>query len=698
MRGGSDGPQDERCAVRLAPESMQRNEATRERRRGRIGLEIGGTFTDLVWQQEDGRVIHHKIPSTPEAIHEAALAVLDQARLDLSSIEHVVHGSTIATNALLERKGACVGLITTAGFRDILEIGSHDRIGPLYDIFYRKPRAPILRRHIGEVYERIDARGRIISPIDLEAAWRTVESLLGDGIKSLAISLINSYANPIHEQQLADMLAERAPSLAVTLSYNTSSEFREYERTMTTVVNAFLRPTVSHYLREFQKGLLKRNFSQPLQIMQSSGGIAVGRCAEAQAVRMLLSGPAAGVRGALFFAKRNGFADVITLDMGGTSTDVALASGFEPFTVSEIAMDHLPVRTPAIDIATVGAGGGSIARVDDGGLLVVGPESAKAFPGPACFGRGGTRATVTDAQLVAGWLRPESFHDGRLTLDIHASRKALGDINYRGSAEDIADAILQVATNAMAAAVRLVSTARGVDPRDYVLVAYGGGGPLHGALVGDILGLRRVLIPWAPGVTSAFGLLVSDSIVEVSSTDVHVLTDDTLGAENVEGLRRKAAQIAHEHELRNVELRIGLDLRYRGQNFELTIWFEHAQHTAAVIAEAFHRAHQTRYGYARESAVIVVVNRRIRVIQRLAELPAPRLDQNLERRKQTTSAIRMAGATVNATFHSREGLLAGSRIEGPAVIEEPTSTTVIPKGWRGDVLNTGDILLEKIAL
>lgn len=683
--------------MRPTPKNTDRNNVARGHSRGRIGLEIGGTFTDLVWQQHDGRISHRKVPSTPEAIHEAALAALDQARIDLSSIDHVVHGSTVATNALLERKGACVGLIATAGFRDILEIGSHDRIGPLYDIFYRKPQKPVLRRHIGEVLERIDARGKVIIPIDLDAAWHAIELLLAAGVKSLAISLINSYANPVHELVLAEMLAERAPSLAVTLSHKTSSEFREYERTMTTVVNAFLRPTVSRYLDEFQQGLRKRDYARPLQVMQSSGGITVGRHAEAQAVRMLLSGPAAGVRGALFFAKRNGFADVITLDMGGTSTDVALATGLEPFSVSEISIDHLPVRTPAIDIATVGAGGGSIARVDNGGLLVVGPESAKAYPGPACFGRGGTRATVTDAQVVAGWLRPDAFHDGRLTLDTARSRTVLADLNFQGSAEDVADAILQVATNAMAAAVRLVSTARGVDPRDYVLVAYGGGGPLHGALVGDILGLRRVLIPWAPGVTSAFGLLVSDTIVEASFTDVHVLTDETLGKESLDRLRSRAAEIASEHDLQNVELRIGLDLRYRGQNFELTIWFDDKVCAAATIAETFHRSHRTRYGYERDTAVIVVVNYRLRVVQKVSAPPAPRPDLSDVSLTQVRSAIRIEGETVDATFHRRESLSIGSRIQGPAIIEEATSTTVVPKSWHADVLDTGDVLLEKIA-
>ena len=499
----------------------------------RVGIEVGGTFTDLVWVSAAGALATAKVPSTPQAVHEAVLKVVEVAAIPLQTVGAVVHGSTIATNALLTRHGAQVGLITTAGFRDVIEIGTHDRSGSVYEIAYAKPAVPLRPDMIRELSERIDAHGRVLSPLDPAEAQRAAAELLAQGATAIAICLLHAYRNPAHEQAAAAAIRARFPEASLHLSSEVSPEFREFERTVTTCVNAFAAPVVERYVGRIGEGLSAGGYGGALHIMQSSGGVMRGGEAGRQAVRMLLSGPAAGVRGALWFAARNGVSDVITLDMGGTSTDVAIAPGLVPRSTTEVVIAALPVRTPSIDIVSVGAGGGSIAAIDAGGFLAVGPDSAGADPGPACYGRGGSMATVTDAQVLAGLLRPSRFFGGKMQLDLEAARRAMRDC---GAGEDIAataDNILRTTNSAMASAVRLVSTARGIDPRGFTLVAYGGGGPLHEAMVAEDLGIDRVLVPWSPGLASAFGLLVADLTVDLSNTRLHRLDAASLGPERV---------------------------------------------------------------------------------------------------------------------------------------------------------------------
>jgi N-methylhydantoinase A len=662
-----------------------------------VGVEIGGTFTDLVWRQDDGAVRVGKVPSTPAQVEQAVMDAIAATGVPLDRVERLSHGSTIATNALLTRRGAVTGLLTTAGFRDVVEIGTHDRVGNIYTAFYHKPRPPVFRRHIREVTERLHADGSVITPIDLEVAWTEVEALRADGVQAIAVCLLHGYLNPVHEIALRDMILARAPELEVFTSHEVSPEFREYERSVTTTVNSFVGPVVKGYIDRLRGRLADQGFGNALRVIQSNGGMMPADAAGSNAVRMLLSGPAAGVRAAIWFARRNGIEDILTLDMGGTSTDVAIAPALTERLVPELTVDGLPIRSTAVDMITVGAGGGSIAAVDPGGFLAVGPASAGAVPGPACYGRGGTQATVTDAQVIAGILRPERFNGGAFALDTAAAQTSLRAVGLEGDLKTVADSVLRMVNSNMAAAVRLVSTSRGIDPRDFTLVAYGGGGPVHGAMVAQEIGMTRVLVPWSPGITSAFGLLVADLILDVVRSNMEPLTDASLDAGRVADLTRLCEAEAARLGLKagDYEVQAGLDLRYAGQGYELTLWRDMAACPGAEIDAAFQEEHRQRYGYARPQLPTQVVNLRARIIQRnTAEVATPPAREAAYRE---TATLVLDGTAQEAVFLPRSALAPGQGIDGPAVLEEQTSTVLVPAGWHAACLDSGDLLLTRDA-
>lgn len=661
-----------------------------------IGVEIGGTFTDMVWQRDDGSLAITKVPSTPTDIHQAVMNAIAEAGVDLSLLDTITHGSTVATNALLTRKGARTALITTMGFRDVIEIGTHARIGNIYEIFYQKPVSPIRRNMICEVSERVTSDGAVREPLDLENAWTRIEPILADGVDAVAICLLHAYRNPVHEKQLVAMLKERAPHVLTSASHEVSPEFREYERTMTTVVNAFVGPAVARYIGHLDGDLKADGYGGGLRIMQSNGGIMPVEAAPNNAVRMLLSGPAAGVQAAAWFARRNGLDDIITLDMGGTSTDVAIAPNAQPRMVSEFIVDDLPIRTSAIDMVSVGAGGGSIAALDAGGFLAVGPQSAGAVPGPACYGRGGDLPTVTDAQVIAGLLRPARFFGGKLALRADWAARALESLDLPGDVRTRADAVLRMANSNMASAVRQVSTARGIDPRTFTLVAYGGGGPVHGAFVAEELGMSRVLIPWSPGLTSAFGLLIADTVIDVVRTRLQPLTDKTFDEEAAADFHAACRETAASNGLTEGDyvIQTGADLRYVGQATELTVWPDQPTADAVTLRTLFEEQHRSRYGYARAQLEVEVVgyrgrlgkpgNRHVSTPLPVGGVPA------IE-----TGEVLIGGQTYSARFLERTSLPVDETLAGPAVIEEMTSTVVVPVGWTAVCLPTGDLLLER---
>jgi N-methylhydantoinase A len=661
-------------------------------------VEVGGTFTDLVWADASGVVRTGKTPSTPHSIQDAVLELIAGTSLPLSQIEQITHGSTIATNALIMRKGAQSGLLTTHGFRDTVILGRCERNGNVYNMQYRASEPPIRRHMILEVPERIGADGSVLEPIDLEAAWAQVEVLLERGVTGIAICLLNAYANPEHEVALAHMIRERAPQVAVSASHEVSPEFREYERSVTTLVNAFVGPIVENYIGKLNGALREDGYDGVLRIMQSNGGVMPASSAGRNAVRMMLSGPAAGVCAATWYARRNGIFDILTLDMGGTSTDVAIAPGLVPGMVSELVVDDLPLRTISVDMATIGAGGGSIAHVDRGGFLSVGPESAGSTPGPACYGKGGTRPAVADAQMVAGLLRPTDFFGGKMVLDLEKARAAIATLQEQGlsgSIEVLADSILRMANSNMAGAVRQISTARGIDPRRFTIVAYGGGGPLHAAMVAEEIGVKQVLVPWSPGLTSAFGLLIADTRIDAVESRLHLLDETSLNAERLAELTALTGEIASTNGLceGEYEVSFGIDIRYVAQAFELTVWTGAAPLDAASLRQQFEEAHRLRYGYVRPNLGCEVVAYRLRLTQ-VAKMTIETPVEHMADAAREEIHVVLGGVRRKALLLPRAALAPGETVDGPTILTEPTSTTVVPHGWQAECLPTGDLMLR----
>ena len=671
----------------------------------KVGIEVGGTFTDLIVVADDGRVLQTgKIFSTPA---NPALAVLEALALvegQPAGGVTLVHGSTVATNAVLERKGPRVGLLATEGFRDLLELQRQDRQS-IYDIHFRKPAPLVSREDALEVPERIGPDGEVVRPLDEAAAAAAIRALVTTrGIRSIAVSFLHAYKNPDHERRVGALIRSLHPEVSVSLSSAVNPEFREFERTSTTAVDAFVKPIIDRYVSHLEAQAAGRRV-RDLWIMESNGGILPAPYAREHAVRTLLSGPAAGVMGAVFVARRAGIENVITMDMGGTSTDVYLVTGGVPQVTTDGMIDRLPIKVPMIDICSVGAGGGSIARIDPGGMLQVGPQSAGADPGPACYGRGGKRPTTTDANVARGLIRPHRFLGGRKRLDREAGVEVLRELAVAVGQDPgaLGESIFKVANATMAAAIRVVSVERGYDPRDYTLVAFGGAGPLHAAAVADDLGITRVLVPVHPGLLSAFGLLIADFRRDYVRTDVRpadTLTPRTLAATFTSLQAEALAEVASHHLPKDrAELIPAADMRYVGQAFELTVPLSAAEVGAldpAVLTDRFHRLHRIRYGHAAPKEAVELVNYRLSVV-----VPQPK-PQRLaaeagEAQPAETLPVPVDGRSVECRFYWRPGLRAGFRAPGPAVIEEHTATTYVPPGWTLAVDAEGNLRLEREA-
>ncbi|MCX2728476.1 hydantoinase/oxoprolinase family protein [Thermomicrobium sp. 4228-Ro] len=661
----------------------------------RVGVDTGGTFTDFVVIDGEGVRIH-KEPSTPRDPAQAivtglrALGVWDR-------LERLIHGTTVATNAFLERKGARTGLLTTAGFRDVLEIGRQNR-PRLYDL--RQVREPPLvpRQWRLEVRERLDPQGEIVVPLHDEDVEAAIEVFRAAGIESVAVSFLFSFVNPEHERRAASLLREAG--FAVSASHEVSPEYREYERTSTTVVNAYVSPVMGQYLKTLAETLPGR---ASLWIMQSNGGTIGAEVAARQAVRTLLSGPAAGVIGARAIARAAGFRRVISFDMGGTSTDVCLIDG-EPRERTEGRIGELPVRIPMLDIHTVGAGGGSIAWFDEGGALRVGPRSAGADPGPAAYGRGGDEPTVTDAAVVLGWLLPDAFLGGTMRLDAERAREVIWRVARRlgRSLEEAALGIVEVAEANMERAIRVVSVERGEDPREYGLVAFGGAGPMVACALASKLHIPIVLIPHHPGTLSALGLLTAPSTRDYVRTVMLPANRTHPTLETVVADLTAAAihDLAEEGlVLTEATFQFALDLRYSGQSYELTVPFTDSLSDAV---QRFHQAHEQLYGYADPAIPVTIVNIRLRVtLPPAIEMEASQRDaltlwepEPLEMRHAAFSDGTRWSLLATPRFE-RAQLMPGAILSGPALVTQYDTTTVIPPDWRGIVDATGTIVLQR---
>ena len=671
----------------------------------RIAIDTGGTFTDCVYLR-GGRLEILKVFSTPANPARATAQAVDavQRRLRTAAPVELLHGTTVGTNALLERRGGRIALVTTEGFEDVLVIGRQAR-PELYNFFVQKP-PPLVpaARRLG-LRERVAADGRVLIPLAPAALARLRNAVRKLRPQAVAVCLLFSYLNPAHERRAARAL--RSLGVPVSVSHEILPEFREFERTSTVAVNAYLIPVMGRYLREVERvvearaGLPRRSPKGKVGVMQSSGGTVSARVASVQPVRTLLSGPAGGVVGAQSVAERAGFDRIISFDMGGTSTDVALISGAVNIT-NEGSVGGVPVAVPMLDIHTVGAGGGSLAWFDEGGALRVGPQSAGADPGPICYGRG-RQPTVTDAHLLLGRLDPHQFLGGEWRLDADRAHRFAREFLRKApglrSLDALAAGIVGVANATMERAIRVISIERGHDPREFALVAFEGAGGLHACDLAAALGIPRVLVPKFPGTLSALGILASDVVKDYSRTVLWPVAEAHALKSKLESAFRQLERAARADLAREgfaparQRLLRQLDLRYRGQAFELTV-----PYTRDFI-RSFHAAHARRYGYSDPERAIEVVNVRLRALG-LTHKPAVRAARGASARPPAEALFKRArayfdGRWRDTNFYIRERLRAGNRIGGPAVLAEYSGTTVLPPGWRARVDAFENLVLEK---
>lgn len=665
-----------------------------------LGVEIGGTFTDLVAYGPTG-LQTVKVPSTPHAPEQGATMAVQAAFPDLAAVATVVHGSTIATNAVLERRGDRVGLLVTAGFGDLLELQRQDRTDTTV-LKYRKPQALVPRDDVFEVSERIAADGTVVQELDNTTVEAAFDALAAAGIETVAVCLLHAFRNPAHELAIADLAAQRYPDLIVVLSHQVSPEPREYERASTTVLDGYVRRAVDGYLGRLEQALAGNGFSGDVHVMQSNGGAMPGELVRRNAIRMLLSGPAGGISAALAVGRELGLADLLTFDMGGTSSDICLIRGGRAEIRHDSAIDHLPIRVPMLDIVTVGSGGGSIATVDHGGMLHVGPRSAGSTPGPACYGRGGPQATITDANVVVGLIRPERFLGGGMQLDVEAAEHACAEVGAKLGTDAVggAAAILRVAGTDIAGALRLASTERGVDPSDFWLLTYGGAGAQHAVPLAEELGLKGVVVPVVPGLFSAYGLLIADLSRDWSAPVLAAL--DTVDRESLtritEDLRSQAeSEFARAGvDLAALQFTRTLSLRYVGQAFDLEIEADGGLlPDLAVVRKAFDDEHRLRYGHASEEAAVEIVTLRLTATLPRGSRPAALAESDTPIAARVLLDRPHLDAAGPVAFYDRRA--ATEPVAGPAVIEEHSSTTWIPRGWTASPTDGGHLLITRSA-
>jgi N-methylhydantoinase A len=673
-----------------------------------IGIDTGGTFTDVVLVDRATETYwFRKVPSNPADPAEAILRGLDEilgdANLAGSHVAFIGLGTTLATNAILEGKTGHAAMLTTAGFRDILEL-ARQRRPHLYNLDVPKPRAPIAVQDRIEVLERIGAEGEHVIEPDTSA----LEHALGGtatSAEAFAVCFLHSFRNPAHEQRAADVLRRKRPDVQICLSSDVSPEFREYERFATTVVNAALLPVMTRYLEQFRKGVADRGVPATPYVLQSNGGLVSPTTVQRLPINTFFSGPAGGVIGAVRAAGAASFDDIITFDIGGTSTDVCLVRGRRPARATLRHMGGLPVRTASIDLHTIGAGGGSIAWVDAGGLPKVGPESAGASPGPACYGRGGLRPTVTDANVLLGRLNPVALLGGRMPIDAakaeEAVRRYVGDILGIDPVQ-AAGGILDIANVNMTGAVRVISVERGEDPRGYALFAFGGGGPLHAAQVADAIGMRRVIVPPHPGLMSAMGLLAASIRADFGLTCLTAATLAGLPAviTALHSLlaRGRAWSLDEGLDPASVRFDYALELRYLGQSSELLIGMDGGlldEIELAAIVARFHGEHRQRFGYSMPDRPVEVVTARLTASVSRETPPEERSAAPREVPPSRRPVWFRDTGFADTPVYDRAGLAVDGVISGPAIIEQMDTTTVVPPGWSARLDPKANLLMER---
>jgi len=680
-------------------------------RRVRIAVDVGGTFTDFqILDEATGETFALKTPTTPDDPSEGLLAGLhaaaDQHAFKLSEVSAILHGTTIATNAVLQRRLPKGALITTAGFEDVLEIGRHFR----RDVYASKaePRAILIPRawRLG-VKERVLATGVVETPLDESAIIRTAEKLASGGIQCVAVCLLHAYVNPQHEVRIGKLLKEHTPSIDVSLSHEVSPEIREFERTSTTVLNALLMPVVRGYLKRLRERLSGAGIEAPVYLMQSNGGVMSPEMGALLPARLLLSGPSGGALAAETISQRLATSSLVAVDMGGTSYDVSIVSEGRTRRVAEGTVDGLPIRLPMIEIRTIGSGGGSIASIEASGRLRVGPESAGAKPGPVCYRRGGSEPTVTDANVVLGRIDPAFFLGGTIELDANAARAAILERIAKRlsiSAEEAAEGIVRIAVSRMAGAIRLSLFEKGLDPEDFTLLSFGGASGLHACDTADEIGIARVIFPRDPGTLSAWGMLYSNVVhtlvrtrlmlAEASALPVLATTSAELQREG--SARLKAEGIASAEQ----SLPVTLDMRYPGQAYEIQVHFDFSEGAGesalAAAVERFHALHLAQYAHAERHVTPEIVAVRVEAVGRLKKPAERTLATQSSTEPKGERRVFVRGEWREVAVFARSGIPSHAELAGPLIVEEPHATHFIPPEWELTTASTGDLVAAKV--
>ena len=677
-----------------------------------VAVDVGGTFTDIVLcNLATNKQRVHKTPSTPDDPSTGFLTglkeVLAANSVEASQVKHVFHGTTIATNAILENKGSPVGLLVPEGFKFVLEIGRHGTPRLVNPQSWVKPERPVRPRDIVEVSERAGFSGEVLVPLDEDAVRAAARKFKADEITSIAVSFLHSYSNPTHENRAKELILEEFPNAQVSISSEVLAVFREYERTMTTVLNAYVMPRVSNYIGNLESSLQANAVDSSFSIMKSNGGMIGADIAVRQPVHTALSGPAAGVMATLQIAENTGVSNSISFDMGGTSTDVSLLLEGRPTTNLAGRLGNWPIQLPMLDIATIGCGGGSIANVSPYGSLTVGPSSAGSVPGPVCYGKGGTSPTVTDANIVLGRINTQ-IAGGTLPLDAAAAAKSVQEkiaAPLNMELHTAANGILSIANNTMVGAIRNVSVERGHDPREFALVAYGGAGPMHAIDVAKLLGINKVVAPTHPGISSAYGLLVAELKNDYARTSLQTPPDyDTDGMERVYGEMESEGRAWLTEEGVPQDLHVfsrWADLRYAHQGSEVTVAFGEDQVSRqaldAVIQE-FHTRHEQLYGFALDQPV-EIVTLRVAASGNVGSVDMPVLPTGLDSPEKAIASERQvffdeAGGFVKTNIYHFDRLAPGSSISGPAILEGMDSTVLINPSWTGQIDQYGNCIME----
>jgi N-methylhydantoinase A len=664
----------------------------------RVSMDIGGTFTDfVVVDVDERRTWTGKTSTTPDRPEEGVLQGLAEVVPELAEIAFMVHGTTVGLNAFLERKGTRVLLLMTKGLRDAYSIARHDR-KELYALRYRKPERLVPRRDVYEANERLRSDGSVETPLDEASMQPLVEKVRNDAIEAVAVCFIHAYANPEHELRAREVLVRECPGLSVTLSHEIAREWREYERASTAILNAYVAPRVEGYLRNLERELSSRGVGAPLHVMQSSGGITTAARAREKPVQTLLSGPVGGTIGGAALSRLTGRPNLLCVDMGGTSFDLSLVVDGKPTVSSETELEGLPILMPLVDIHTIGAGGGSIAWLEAGGLRV-GPQSAGAVPGPACYGRGGVEPTVTDANLFLGRLDPEYFLGGRMRLDEEAAGGALHTVAPGLGLDDtmFAEGVLSIVNANMADAMRTITVKQGIDPRDYALVAFGGAGPMHAAWLAEELEIGEVIVPWSPGTFSAWGMLQTDVRHDLVRTFYRPLAEVDAGevAALLSALEHEGVELLREQDLDgdDVYFQRSADMRYVGQEYSVSVPIG-SELDLESIDGAFHDGHRVRYGHSTPGAPAEFVNLRVAAFGRVgAEAAAfqPEPGEAVLGRRPVV----FAGERHETQALLRSRLEPGARLDGPLVVEEETATTVLPPGHTLEVDQLGNLVIGR---